>query len=51
VDMVFLSKEGLLCNFKSANHVRFFQPDNTLNPEEPFFIPFFIHLVPQNRLA
>jgi len=33
--MVFLSKEGLLCNFKSANHVRFFQPDNTLNPEEP----------------
>jgi hypothetical protein len=27
----------VLCNFKSANHVRFFQPDNTLNPEEPLF--------------
>jgi len=32
--MVFLSKV-VFANFKSANHVRFFQDNNTLNPEEP----------------
>src|SRR5262249_45440877 len=35
----FSSRRMVLCNFKSANHVRFFQPDNTLNPEEPSFLP------------
>jgi hypothetical protein len=33
--MVFLSKVVLL-NFKSANHVRLFQGNNTLRPEEPY---------------
>src|SRR5262249_57206053 len=39
----FSSRRMVLCNFKSANHVRFFQPDNTLNPEEPIFILFLLY--------